>query len=138
MINAVKFGAPPHGGSAPGVDRIVMLLADEPNIREVVVFPMNQKAEDLMMNASAPVSDKQLKELGIRIVDGPRRQGVNETREHRLETPEGDICWFEWGAPGHGRSDEHTSELQSLKRTSYAVFCLKKKDADHTTDEQTQ
>ena len=72
MINAFKFGAPPHGGSAPGVDRIVMLLADEPNIREVVVFPMNQKAEDLMMNAPAPVSDRQLKELGIRIVDGPK------------------------------------------------------------------
>ena len=72
MINAFKFGAPPHGGSAPGVDRIVMLLADEPNIREVVVFPMNQKAEDLMMGAPAPVSDKQLKELGIRIVDGPK------------------------------------------------------------------
>lgn len=72
MINAFKFGAPPHGGSAPGVDRIVMLLADEPNIREVVVFPMNQKAEDLMMGAPAPVSAKQLKELGIRIVDGPK------------------------------------------------------------------
>ena len=50
MINAFKFGAPPHGGSAPGIDRIVMLLADEPNIREVILFPMNQKAEDLMMN----------------------------------------------------------------------------------------
>jgi hypothetical protein len=53
MINAFKFGAPPHGGSAPGIDRIVMLLAGEPNIREVVLFPMNQKAEDLMMNAPA-------------------------------------------------------------------------------------
>ncbi|WP_184097590.1 aspartate--tRNA ligase [Sphingopyxis panaciterrulae] len=72
MINAFKFGAPPHGGSAPGVDRIVMLLADEPNIREVVVFPMNQKAEDLMMGAPAPVTDKQLKELSIRLVDGPK------------------------------------------------------------------
>ena len=51
MINAFKFGAPPHGGSAPGIDRIVMLLADEPNIREVIVFPMTQKAEDLMMGA---------------------------------------------------------------------------------------
>lgn len=71
MINAFKFGAPPHGGSAPGVDRIVMLLADEPNIREVITFPMTQKAEDLMMNAPAPVSMKQLRELGIRIVDGP-------------------------------------------------------------------
>jgi aspartyl-tRNA synthetase len=68
MINAFKYGAPPHGGSAPGVDRIVMLLADEPNIREVVVFPMNQKAEDLMMGAPGNVSTKQLRELNIRIV----------------------------------------------------------------------
>ena len=69
MINAFKLGAPPHGGSAPGIDRIVMLLADEPNIREVIVFPMNQKAEDLMMNAPAPVTMKQLRELGIRVVE---------------------------------------------------------------------
>ena len=68
MINAFKFGAPPHGGSAPGIDRIVMLLADEPNIREVILFPMNQKAEDLMMNAPSEVMPKQLKELHIRIV----------------------------------------------------------------------
>ncbi len=68
MIGAFKFGAPPHGGSAPGIDRIVMLLADEPNIREVIVFPMNQKAEDLLMNAPAPVTMKQLRELGIRVV----------------------------------------------------------------------
>ena len=65
MINAFKYGAPPHGGSAPGVDRIVMLLADEPNIREVIVFPMNQRAEDLMMGAPSSVTPKQLKELGI-------------------------------------------------------------------------
>jgi aspartyl-tRNA synthetase len=69
MINAFKYGAPPHGGSAPGIDRIVMLLADEPNIREVVLFPMNQKAEDLMMGAPSPVSLKQLRELNIRIVE---------------------------------------------------------------------
>ena len=69
MINAFKFGAPPHGGSAPGVDRIVMLLADEPNIREVVVFPMTQKAEDLMMGAPAPATLKQLRELSIRVVE---------------------------------------------------------------------
>ena len=68
MINSFKFGAPPHGGSAPGIDRIVMLLADEPNIREVILFPMNQKAEDLMMNAPAAVLPKQLKELHIRVV----------------------------------------------------------------------
>ncbi len=68
MINAFKFGAPPHGGSAPGIDRIVMLLADEPNIREVILFPMNQKAEDLMMNAPAEVMPKQLKELHLKVV----------------------------------------------------------------------
>ena len=56
MINAFKYGAPPHGGSAPGIDRIVMLLAGEPNIREVVLFPMNQRAEDLMMNAPGEVT----------------------------------------------------------------------------------
>ena len=72
MINAFKFGAPPHGGSAPGIDRIVMLLAGEPNIREVVLFPMNQRAEDLMMNAPAAVSMKQLRELGIRVVEQPK------------------------------------------------------------------
>ena len=69
MINAFKFGAPPHGGSAPGIDRIVMLLAGEPNIREVVLFPMNQKAEDLMMNAPSAVYPNQLKELHIKLVD---------------------------------------------------------------------
>jgi aspartyl-tRNA synthetase len=68
MINAFKFGAPPHGGSAPGIDRIVMLLAGEPNIREVVLFPMNQRAEDLMMNAPGEVTAKQLRELHIRLV----------------------------------------------------------------------
>ena len=66
MINAFKFGAPPHGGIAPGVDRIVMLLADEPNIREVIAFPFNQQAQDLMMNAPCEVTDKQLKELHIK------------------------------------------------------------------------
>ena len=76
MINAFKYGAPPHGGSAPGIDRIVMLLAGEPNIREVVVFPMNQKAEDLMMNAPAPVTAKQLKELSIRVVGEGAAQPV--------------------------------------------------------------
>ena len=67
MINALSYGAPPHGGIAPGIDRIVMLLANEKNIREVTMFPMNQNAEDLMMNAPSEVSDKQLKELGISI-----------------------------------------------------------------------
>jgi aspartyl-tRNA synthetase len=73
MINAFKYGAPPHGGSAPGVDRIVMLLADEPNIREVIVFPMTQKAEDLMMGAPSAVTMKQLRELSIRVVEPPAK-----------------------------------------------------------------
>ena len=66
MINALSFGAPPHGGIAPGVDRIVMLLADKKNIREITLFPMNQNAQDLMMNAPSEVEDIQLKELGIK------------------------------------------------------------------------
>jgi aspartyl-tRNA synthetase len=65
MINALSFGAPPHGGIAPGIDRIVMLLANEKNIREVTMFPMNQNAQDLMMNAPSEVNESQLKELNI-------------------------------------------------------------------------
>ena len=67
LINAFKFGAPPHGGIAPGIDRIVMLLADVPNIREVILFPMTGKAEDLMMNAPNDINEVQLKELGIKL-----------------------------------------------------------------------
>ena len=65
MVNALSYGAPPHGGIAPGIDRIIMLLANEKNIREVTMFPMNQNAQDLMMNAPSDVSDKQLKELNL-------------------------------------------------------------------------
>jgi len=65
MINALSYGAPPHGGIAPGIDRIVMLLAEEKNIREVTMFPMNQNAQDLMMNAPSEVDENQLKELNI-------------------------------------------------------------------------
>ncbi|MBK1664633.1 aspartate--tRNA ligase [Rhodospirillum rubrum] len=72
MLRAFKFGAPPHGGSAPGIDRIVMLLADEPNIREVILFPMNGQAQDLLMQAPNTVSDKQLKELHIKL-DLPKK-----------------------------------------------------------------
>src|SRR5689334_12229037 len=71
MLNAFRYGAPPHGGSAPGVDRIVMLLAGVDNIREVIVFPFNQQAQDLMMNAPGEVTPKQLKELHIRVADQP-------------------------------------------------------------------
>jgi aspartyl-tRNA synthetase len=67
MLNAFRYGAPPHGGIAPGVDRIVMLLADAQNIRDVTLFPMNQQARDLMMGAPSPVDDAQLKELNIRM-----------------------------------------------------------------------
>jgi aspartyl-tRNA synthetase len=73
MLNAFKFGAPPHGGMAPGIDRIVMLLADTPNIREIVAFPMNQQARDLLMQAPAPVSLDRLRELHIRLDLPPAR-----------------------------------------------------------------
>ena len=67
MINALNYGAPPHGGIAPGIDRIVMLLANEKNIREVTMFPMNQNAQDLMMKAPSEVNLNQLKELNLTI-----------------------------------------------------------------------
>jgi aspartyl-tRNA synthetase len=83
MLNAFKYGAPPHGGSAPGIDRIVMLLADEPNIREVIIFPMTGKAEDLLMQAPNTVSEKQLRELHIKlnlpkaaVKDGEKKEGA--------------------------------------------------------------
>jgi aspartyl-tRNA synthetase len=72
MLNAFRYGAPPHGGSAPGIDRMVMLLADEPNIREVILFPLNQQGEDLMMQAPAEVSAARLKELCLRVELPPR------------------------------------------------------------------
>jgi aspartyl-tRNA synthetase len=74
MLNAFKYGAPPHGGLAPGIDRIVMLLANEPNIREVILFPMNQKAEDLMMNAPSNVTAHQMRELHLRSVLPPEEK----------------------------------------------------------------
>jgi aspartyl-tRNA synthetase len=77
MLNAFKYGAPPHGGSAPGIDRIVMLLAETPNLREVVAFPMNQQAQDLLMHAPAPVPPERLKELHIRLDLPPARIARN-------------------------------------------------------------
>ena len=67
MINALSYGAPPHGGIAPGIDRIVMLLANQKNIREVTLFPLNQNAQDLMMNAPSEVNETQLKELNLSV-----------------------------------------------------------------------
>ena len=69
MIKALSYGAPPHGGMAPGIDRIVMLLAVKENIREVTLFPMNQNAQDLLMGAPSTLSEKQLKELNIKILE---------------------------------------------------------------------
>ena len=65
MITALSYGAPPHGGLAPGIDRIVMLIANEKNIREVTMFPMNQNAQDLMMKAPSSITEEQLKELNL-------------------------------------------------------------------------
>ena len=74
MMQAFRFGAPPHGGLAPGVDRIVMLLACEPNLREIVPFPLNQKAEDLMLGAPTKIDEARQRELHIRVALPPRAQ----------------------------------------------------------------
>ena len=69
MYNAFTYGAPPHAGAAPGVDRLIMLLTGEESIREVITFPMNKNAQDVMMDAPSAVTEKQLQELGIAVVD---------------------------------------------------------------------
>ena len=74
MIKALSYGAPPHGGMAPGIDRIVMILADETNIREVTLFPMNQNAEDLLMGAPSNINNNQLKELNIKISEKEKKK----------------------------------------------------------------
>ena len=80
MLSAFKFGAPPHGGSAPGIDRMVMMLADEPNIREIIAFPMNQQAQDLLMGAPARVDDVRLRELHVKLAPLPKaeKKGAGE------------------------------------------------------------
>jgi len=75
MLNAFRYGAPPHGGSAPGIDRIVMLLADEPNIREVILFPLNQQGQDLMMGAPAEIPPARWKELSLKFDPAPKPKG---------------------------------------------------------------
>ncbi len=74
MLKALQYGAPPHGGIAPGIDRIVMLLAGATNLRDVIMFPMNQQAQDLLMGAPSEVSPKHLRELSIRIVAPPEKK----------------------------------------------------------------
>ena len=77
MLNAFQFGAPPHGGIAPGIDRMVMLLAATSNLREVIVFPMNQQRQDLLMGAPAEVSPRQLQDLHIRLKPAEDTTGID-------------------------------------------------------------
>ena len=127
MINAFKFGAPPHGGSAPGIDRIVMLLADEPNIREVILFPMNQKAEDLMMNAPAEVMAKQLKELHIKVVPAELERGPKRDEIDKLSADQAD-CPASRGAASFARVGNSTiveqgSALAALREHLASCSC---------------
>jgi aspartyl-tRNA synthetase len=77
MLRALRYGAPPHGGIAPGVDRIVMLLADTPNLREVTAFPLSQRAEELLLGAPSPATERQLKELHL-LLDHVARERLRE------------------------------------------------------------
>ena len=85
LYQAFQYGAPPHGGIAPGIDRIVMLLADEPNIREIIMFPFNQTAQDLMMGAPAPAAQKHLEELSLRLDLPKKKAAVKEIDKNSEE-----------------------------------------------------
>ena len=96
LLRAFRYGAPPHGGSAPGIDRMVMLLADEPNIREIIAFPMNQQAEDLLMGAPAAVESPRLKDLHIKL-DLPEKIEIRAGR--RLTDPATSTDMAAWNLP---------------------------------------
>ena len=89
MIRAFKYGAPPHGGIAPGLDRMVMLIADTPNIREVIAFPMNQQAEDLLMQAPGYVDEAQLRELNINLSPSVRSMIAKKNQSVKIDSGEG-------------------------------------------------
>ena len=97
IFKAFQYGAPPHGGIAPGIDRIVMLLADEPNIREIIMFPMNQNGQDLLMNAPGPVTAERLRELPLRDL---RVEARSRPLSERSDAPSThsrsrrDKCWL--------------------------------------------
>jgi aspartyl-tRNA synthetase len=105
LINALKYGAPPHGGCAPGIDRMIMLLADEPNIREVIPFPMTQRAEDLMMGAPADVPEARLKELSLKLNLPKKKAAAGQSGQgSQGERSQGQGSQGEGGAPDQGKT----------------------------------
>ena len=128
MLNAFRYGAPPHGGAAPGIDRIVMLLADEPNIREVILFPLNQQGEDLMMGAPAEVPPARLKELHLRLdlppkVPHPRGDGPSRIVS-RAGRRDADPRWRIGARLLMFAADPQWSSLMRLPALSAAVLAL--------------
>jgi hypothetical protein len=107
MLRALSLGAPPHGGIAPGIDRIVMLLCGEENLREVVLFPMNQKAEDLLMGAPSEVTPKQLRELHIRLALPEKSSGGLAPAQQERNPP----AVYQSGSAGGLRSTADAAEL---------------------------